>query len=302
MLLANGIAALLTALFIFVKGRYYTYFSTKQFDIAFSKTLIIYSFPLIPDTVAWWLFNSANRYIVLFFLGLEYSGIWAISYKIPTILTMMHHLFFMAWQEQSLREYNSPNRDTYYSDVLKIYISLLLGSIIVLVAASKPVLYFIVQKSFFISWKYVAFLLMAIFFQSLALFYGMGYFCAKETKKVFYTTIIGSSTTILFSILLVPFLGLYGAGIGTMMGFFIMFLVRLKQTKKYFTIKFPLSMTLYMLACIAVCYAVSYVDSITIQILNNTVALSIAVYINWDFIVRKLAYVKQFFRTRFHAA
>jgi len=119
LLIASSSAAILTALFIFVKGKYYSYFSIKQLDIVFSKTLIMYSLPLIPNTLAWWLYTSANRYIVLFFLGLEYSGIWAISYKIPTILTLIHHLFFMAWQEQSLREYNSPNRDNYYSEVLK---------------------------------------------------------------------------------------------------------------------------------------------------------------------------------------
>jgi len=257
--------------------------------------------PLIPNHIAWWLFSSANRYLVLYFLGLEVSGIWAISYKIPTLLTLVSTLFFMAWQEKALREYSSPNRDNYYTEVLEKYVSLLLGIIIVLVAASKPILYCVVQKSFFISWKYSTFLLLAIFFQNLSLFYGVGYFCAKETKYVLYTTIVGSSVTIVSGIILIPFLALYGAGIAAGLGFFVMFLVRLRQTKKYFTIRFPLARTLYMMACIAVCSALSYSESIIIQFLNNTAALSVAAYVNIDLIVSKLNDVRQLCRTKFSA-
>jgi O-antigen/teichoic acid export membrane protein len=302
LLIANAAAAIGTALFLFVKGKYYINFSTKYLDIQFSKTLIFYSLPLLPNALAWWLYSSANRYVVLHFLGLEYSGIWAISYKIPTILAMVNHLFFMAWQEKSLREYNSPNRDKYYTEVLATYVALLLGLIIVLVAATKPILHHIVQKSFFVSWKFSMFLLLAFFFQDLALFYGMGYFCAKETKRVLSTTLIGSISLIVFSIMLVPFFGLYGAGLATMLGFLAMFLVRLVQTKKYFTIKYPLTMTITMLACIAVCYAASYSNSLIVQILNNAVAICIAVYINRDFVVSKLAQLKRLFRTKFRAA
>lgn len=302
LLIANAAAAICTVLFLFAKGKYYLNFSTKLIDLQFSKTLLWYSLPLIPNSLAWWLYSSANRYIVLYFLGLEFSGVWAISYKIPTILTMVNHLFFMAWQEKSLREYSSPNRDQYYTEVLEKYTSLLLGIIIVLVAATRPILYFIVQESFFVSWKYSTFLLLAFFFQDLALFYGIGYFCAKETKLVLYTTVIGTIATILFSILLVPFWGLYGAGLGTMLGFFAMFIVRVKQTKKYFTIRFPLAKTLFMLAGIIACYALSYSDSRLIQVLNNTVALCVAFYLNKDLIVEKLTHLNQLYRKRFHAA
>jgi O-antigen/teichoic acid export membrane protein len=302
LLIANAAAATGTALFLFVKGKYYLNFSKELLDIQFCKTLIFFSLPLIPNVLAWWLYTSANRYVVLHFMGLEYSGIWAISYKIPTILTIINNLFFMAWQEKSLREFNSPTRDKYYTDVLAKFTSLLLGSIIVLVAAAKPILYYIVQKSFFVAWKYSMFLLLAFLFEDLALFYGMGYFCAKETKLIFYTTVIGSVATLIFSIALVPFFGLYGAGLAAMLGFLVMFLIRLRQTKKYFTIKYPLAETIIMLACIAVCYAVSYSHSIILQILNNAAAMCIAVYINRELIVSKLVHVMQLFRKKFLAA
>jgi O-antigen/teichoic acid export membrane protein len=146
------------------------------------------------------------------------------------------------------------------------------------------------------------FLLLAFFFEDLALFYGMGYFCAKETKLILYTTLIGSVATLIFSIALVPFFGLYGAGLAAMLGFLVMFLIRLRQTKKYFTIKYPLAETIIMLACIAACYAASYSHSLIVQIINNAAAICIAVYINRDLVVSKLAYVKRFIRKKLRAA
>ena len=301
LLLANIAATFITSFFVLITGGYYSSFNIKLLDFRFSRELLIFSLPMIPNALAWWLYTSANRYVVLYYLGLENSGIWAIAYKIPTILAILNSVFFMAWQEKSIREYKSPNRDNYYSETLQKFVSLSMGAVIVLVAASKPILYFIVEKSFFISWQYSVFLLLASFFQSLALFYGVGYICGKETKYILSTTIIGSVCTIILSIALTPFFGLFGAGIGTLLGFFIMFLIRLQQTKKYFTIRFPLLKTMLMLAAVCICYGFSYFESVAIQLFNVVFALSIAIYTNKDFLKGKLNQLKQIYETRKYA-
>jgi len=298
MLYANISANICTFLFIFAKGKYYATLDKKLIDLQFCKELILFSFPLIPNALAWWAFSSANRYIVLYFLGLEANGIWSISYKIPTIFSIFTGIFFMAWQEKAIREYNSPDRDRYFMTVLNTYVPLSLGIVLVLAAASKPLLYFLVEKSFFVSWKYTIFLMLANYFQSLALFYGVGYYCVKETKQVFYTTLFGSFMTIACSVALVPLFNLYGAGIATMLGFLVMFLIRLKQTRKYFRIDYPLLKTCFMFACIAICSLVSYFDAVWIQVVNTIVAIAIAVIINWEFILSKLNQLKPYCRLR----
>ena len=144
-------------------------------------------------------------------------------------------------------------------------------------------------------------MLLATFFQSMALFYGVGYLCGKETKKVLSTTLIGSFSTLTSSIILVPFFGLYGAGLGAVIGFFTMFIVRWKQTKKYFSIKFPLEKTIYMMAAIGMCWALSYSNSISIQIANNMGALCIAFYANKEMIGTKINTLNKFYHEKRHA-
>lgn len=302
LLLANIIATIVTAIFIIVAGKMYKYFDIKYFDIKFIKELIHFSLPNMANAYSWWLYSSANRYIILFFLGLEISGIWAISYKLPTIFTIFTSLFFMAWQEKSIREFDSPNRDLYFTNVLDIFISLSLGIIIVITASSRMILSHIVEKSFFSAWHYTSFLLLAGFFQSLSLFYGVGYSYAKETKKILYTTLIGSSVSVVISAILIPLTGLYGAGIGSVIGFLVLFLIRLRQTKKYYTIKFPTSKTIYLLLCVVLCDALNYFDIFFIHIANIIMAIFVFVYTNKTFLIEKLLVVKLIISRRLYGA
>jgi len=298
MLLVNIAANIVTAVFIAVQARYHRAIDRTRIDYGFCKELILFSIPLIPNALAWWAFSSANRYIVLYYLGLEQNGIWSISYKLPTILSVFTSIFFMAWQEKALREFESSDRDEYFSTVLKTFVGLSLGVILVLTAAAKPLLHIVVEKSFFVSWKYTVFLMLANFFQSLALFYGVGYYCAKDTKQVLYTTLIGSLIAVVCSALLIPTLGLYGAGMGATIGFLSMFLVRMRQTRLYFRVRLPVRLGAWLMGCIAVCSLLSYVDSVWAQIANNLVAVSVAAYANRKFIAQKAAQCRPYVAQR----
>ena len=45
-----------------------------------------YSIPLIFNGVAWWMNNSIDKYFVTVICGAAQNGIYAVSYKIPTII------------------------------------------------------------------------------------------------------------------------------------------------------------------------------------------------------------------------
>ena len=51
------------------------------------------SFPLIPNNISWWTFNSFNRYIILFFLGTVVNSVYSIANKFLMIVTTVLLLF-----------------------------------------------------------------------------------------------------------------------------------------------------------------------------------------------------------------
>ena len=60
--------------------------------------LISYSVPLIPTSVFWWITGVSDRYMISGFLGSAANGIYAVSGKIPTMLTILSTVFMDAWQ------------------------------------------------------------------------------------------------------------------------------------------------------------------------------------------------------------
>ena len=66
-------------------------------------------------------------YIILFNLGSEFNGIYAMSTKFPTLITAVTSIFYLAWQESAIKEYDSTNRDSFFTNVFRKYHCLLLS-------------------------------------------------------------------------------------------------------------------------------------------------------------------------------
>ena len=204
LLLSASAGTLGSILYLVVKINHGRYISKSYIDKKFAGQLVKYSLPLLPNVVSWWAISSANRYIIMAFLGVAANGIFAVSYKIPTILIVLTGIFYLAWQEKSIKAYNTKERDTYYSQVLKKYLRIVLSIVLVLTAVNKVALKYIVAPAFYESWKYTPLLLIAVIFQTLSSFYGVGYLTSKDTKGAFTTSLYGGLTTIGSSFLLIP--------------------------------------------------------------------------------------------------
>lgn len=99
--------------------------------------ILKYSAPLVPNTICWWVVNSSDRYIILFVLGAAFNGIYSMATKFPTILTTVTSIFYLAWQETAIKEYDTPNRDAFFSEVFRKYYVLLFSMCLCAVPATK---------------------------------------------------------------------------------------------------------------------------------------------------------------------
>lgn len=198
--------------------------------------LLKYSAPLVPNTISWWIVNSSSRYIILGFLGASFNGIFSMASKFPTILTTITSIFYLAWQESAIKEYDSPNRDSFFSDVFKKYYTLLLTLCICAIPATRVVIELFVSQEYKIAWQYTGFLYLGAAFSALCSFLGMGYQISKETARSFATTVFAAMLNIGVNVLLVWVISLQSASIATFSSYLFLFLIRIKHTKRYFTL------------------------------------------------------------------
>lgn len=224
-------------IFLFTSIKPYKYISIKNLNKKKMKEMLIFSIPLIPNVLNWWIMNVSDRYLLSYFLGYDATGLYSASYKIPTILTVFNAIFYQAWQISAIENVKADNRDNFYSNIFKVNMGLMIivtGSILLIL---KPFMDIYVAEDYFIAYKYVPFLLLGTIFSSFSSFFGVGYLTSKKTKQAFTTSIFGSVINVSINIIFIPIIGIQAASISTFLSFFFMWLVRVYQTRKFYKIK-----------------------------------------------------------------
>lgn len=231
--LALVISFLISVIYLNYVVRIWEVFNLKDISINVLKILLNYSIPLIPNGSMWWIVNNSTRYFILLFLGSSINGLFAVAIKIPTLITTATGIFTQAWQLSAFEEFESDDKSSYYSNVFQIYYQVLFIISGITMIFILPLLKNIVAPAFFDSWKIIPALVLGTIYQNLAGFLGSIYTAAKQTKGVFSSSLVGASISIALDVPFIYYFGIVGAGLGTLFGFLIMWLIRFKQSQIY---------------------------------------------------------------------
>lgn len=256
--------------------------------------ILKYSAPLVPNTICWWVVNSSDRYIILFALGAAYNGIYSMSTKFPTILTMVTSIFYLAWQETAIKEYNTPERDLFFSDIFQKYYVLLFSLCLCAIPATRIVIELFVSDAFKDAWKYTGFLYLGASFSALCSFLGMGYQISKETARSLATTIFAAILNFGVNIACVKFIGLQAASFSTFAAYLFLLLIRLQHSKRYFilTIHWVKFIGLFMLAILFMLITV-FVPYLCLCVPMVLVAFIILVRMNYSMLLPFISKIRR---------
>ncbi len=250
--------------------------------------LLVFSIPLIPNVISWWFMNVSDRYFLAYFVGIEANGIYAIANKFPSILMMVNSIFSLAWQESAISEYESDDRDKFYTKMFDILISLEFASIIILLAFTKLMFRYLVDIKFFSAWVYVPFLYFGAVFSIFSSFYSAGYLSAKDTKAAFYTSIFGGLVNVILNIILIPLIGIQGASISTMISLLVMWVTRAWHTKKYFRVYINIRKIIMLFICCIVFIFTYFNNNKLLEFIMMFLAVAISLLLNRK-LIKKLS-------------
>ncbi|MGG5341704.1 lipopolysaccharide biosynthesis protein [Enterococcus sp. AZ192] len=274
-------------------------FNRSSIDYFYVKKMLSYSIPLIPNSIAIWFTNMVSRYFILFFLGASANGIFAVANKIPVLLTTLHSLFYQSWQLSAIEEYEHEGKSQFYTNVFSLYSQLLFLGITSILVIVKPMIEFTMSGDFSSAWKYVPFLLLTVAYSSFSSFLGTNYIAAKATKGALYTTSIGATLNIGLNLLFIPTLGLYGAGMSSSISFFVLWLIRVKHTKKYIHIQLNISNLILNNLVILIQIILLFVLNGWILLFGEILMLTLSLFVNKGLIqsifdlVKKMALKKR---------
>ncbi|MGX7150929.1 lipopolysaccharide biosynthesis protein [Enterococcus ureasiticus] len=232
-LISLVLANIITIIYIACVLKIWSFIHFNKLDKELIRRLLIYSLPLIPNAIMWWLMNASSRYFVVFFIGSSANGLLAVANKIPSLVSLLNTIFMQAWQMSAIEEFDSEDKSAFYSKVFNYF------SIVMLLGASgllmilKPLVKLVINVDFYNSWEIVPPLLLAVVYSSYSGFLGTNYIAAKKTQGVFLSSIIGALASVILNLLLIPSIGTIGVGISSMVSFFLIFVIRYFDTKKF---------------------------------------------------------------------
>lgn len=255
------------------------------FSYNFNPKLFIkmlkFSIPIIPTSAIWWIINGSTRYFILYFLNASANGIFAVANKIPSVISLFSGIFFQAWQLSSFEEYDSEDKDLFYSNIFNLFSTFmfLVGGALLIVI--KPIFAFFVASDYYSGWEVTPLLILAVIFQGFSSFLGTNYTSAMKTSGSLTTALFGGIVSLIASFIFIPLFGLLGAGVSSLLSFVGIFIIRLIDTRKF--VKINLNTKIFLLNIFLYCVQAVLLFILTgfILILIETILFIIMFIINW---------------------
>ncbi len=198
-----------------------------------TRSMMLYSAPLIFNAVAWWINNASDKYVLAWLTGsVALNGIFAVAYKIPTILSTVQTVFYNAWSISAIKDFDENDSDGFIGKIYTLYSCVSVVGCALVMLLNVPLAQLLYAKDFFAAWEYVPFLLLGTVFNGLALFEGCLFTAVKKTREVMYTTVAGAAVNFVANIAFILLIGPVGVSIATMLGYFTTWLVRTVQVRK----------------------------------------------------------------------
>lgn len=241
--------------------------------------MLNYCKPLIANSVAWWVNNTSDRYVVIFFCGLAENGIYSVASKIPSILNVFQSIFAQAWTLSAVKDFDPEDKNGFFANTYRAYNCSMVLICSAIIVGNKILAHFLYAKDFYVAWRYVPWLTIAIVFGSLSGYIG-GFFSAVKNSKIFaQSTVVGAVSNIMLNLILTPMMGALGAAIATAVCYFVVWVMRYWHSKKIIKLKINLHRDL-------VTYVLLVIQSIIL--LNEKVALLYGVEIGIFLIIAML--------------
>lgn len=224
-LLANTLGSVVAVFWYFIGAKLHKYI-TKSVSKDVLKDMVRFSFPLIFSVTAWWINSASDRYILTWMSGVAISGLYAVSYKIPGILSIFQSVFYQAWSISAIKEFDKDDKDRFISNMYNMVNFGMVVACSGIIFLNIPIAKILYTNEFFEAYKFVPPLLISVVFNAMALFIGSIFTAVKDTKTLSVSTIVGAVINTVCNFVFIYYWQAYGAAVATMIGYFAVFIIR----------------------------------------------------------------------------
>lgn len=250
---------------IILKGK--TYISLKYWKFCLPIAL-----PLIFHNLSHLLLNQADILMLEKFTTESIVGIYGVLYTIGSIINIIQIAINGAWVPWYYEALKKGDKEGLRDKSVKYIIIFTLLTVMFMLGVPEVIKLFS-SREYWSGIPLVYIVIMGYYFVYLYTFPANFQFYSKETKFIALGTITAALINVVFNFILIPYIGMYGAAIATLLSYVVLFSMHFTIVKYKFKHQdFPFKYNLYAIAVVLLTWGVSYI------FLNNFI-------IRWGIIV-----------------
>ena len=232
------------------------------FKFSTLKEELSFALPTVPSNVSSWVVDSSDKYVISIFLGSAAVGCYSPGYALGSILLMFLSPFAVLLPTILPEYYESGNMgevNKYMKYSMKYYLLLTVPAAVGLSVLSKSLLlsittFDIAQNGFFIT-PFVA--LGAIFMGVYGITNNI-LILEKNTMILGKLWIFVALLNLILNIFIIPYIGILGAAIATLLSYAFAFIVTAIKSKEYMSLPFEHSSSLKIFLASAIMGLIVY--------------------------------------------
>lgn len=187
------------------------------------KQAIVFSFPLIPYSLANLLYDFLDRYYLeRYFPDLSFTGLYNMGIQYALIISMLSLAFYRAYETEIFRLTAEGNQKSIAKTMIMLN-NVILCLAVPLIVASGPLINYLSNGRFPGSALIASILIVCFFFRSAYIMLNTVLTALSKTKEIFWFSLLGLVFVILASMLIVPVFGNIGTACIKLLLYLLMF-------------------------------------------------------------------------------
>jgi O-antigen/teichoic acid export membrane protein len=249
-----------------------------------AKEYLSFSLPTVPSNLSYWIVDSSDRYIIGILLGTAFVGYYSPGYTLGYTITMLL-VPFSTLLPSVLTKYYDENKmenvKTVLTYSLKYFLIIASPSVVGISLLSKPILMILTTPDIAINGYLVTpFVAISALLSGIYGIYVLVIILKKKTKLIGIVWIIAAVLNILFNILLIPYLGIIGAALVTLIAYTITFVIIFHYSSKYLKLNFNFGLKKIIFSSIIMGLFIVYANPNGILNIFVVICISFFIYIS----------------------
>lgn len=190
-----------------------------NFDWTLEKQLLSFAWPFVPSGLASLFVSVIDKPILVHLAGPEQVGIYQANFKIGVFMMLIVSMFDQAWRPFFLAHAKDEDAKDTFARVLSFFVALaswvLLGLIFLMPDIIKSNFFgnfHLIAPAYWGGMEIIPLVLVGYFCYGLYVNFMVGPVLTKKTRILLWITLLGAAVSITTNLILVPQLGILGAG------------------------------------------------------------------------------------------